>query len=118
MRRRVITTEPKRHDWGDKGFFILDGYRWGVRLVGHDLVSYCAGAVPVVAKNTTETRQDTPEVVSKIKSNDNHEVDDSQIQKPVIMKHEEKRGRPRKTTEFSRITKWRRKKELQGVLEL
>ena len=51
--------------------------------------------------------------VSKITSKEIIPDKDIQAQETGIMKQ---RGRPRKQGEFSRVTRWRRAKELQGLL--
>lgn len=114
---RSIIAEKKRNDWDENELFITGGFRWGVRVSGHDLVSYCAGVVADNSPNTTDSAQDTEKGVTKPPDNGNAPIADIQAQTPPeVLLQKSRGGRPRKEGSVSRMTKWRRKQETQGRL--
>ena len=93
--------EAKDHWEGNDAVYIHYGKRYTTVIIDGNVGIACLGAV----QKAGDTKQAVPEPVSKIIVNT--------IDEEVIMKQ---RGRPKKEDNLSRVTKWRREKEEQGIL--
>jgi len=104
----------------DDQMFICDGNGW---ILNKYLQTVCVGPVdndgnplPDKVSNAPETCTDEKNDVSKIEQVEIPMVNDSHEQNVDIFETSKKRGRPKKEVDYSRITRWRRKKELQQLL--
>jgi hypothetical protein len=91
-------------------FFVTGGKKYGISPDGRTvcLGDFADKRTDLEARMVASLPQDT---VSKIEDVENHSQFNYETRK--------RRGRPRKTEGFSRITRWRRQKEAtQGVIAL
>ncbi len=109
MKARILEKEKKRPDWDGKGFFIGEGYRWGVKEINGELRTICAGPVNEKPPDVAEALPTATEVVAKL-------PDKAIPHEDIVMQQKHAGGRPKKEGGVHRITKWRREKAEQGVL--
>jgi hypothetical protein len=103
--------ETSKSFWAnDNKYFVTGGKKYGITPSGRTV---CLGDF-ANEQTDLEPQMAVPlpqGAVSKMKEVENHRLPNYETRK--------RRGRPRKTEGFSRITKWRRQKEAtQGVLAL
>lgn len=104
--------EYHKPDYWKGNIFFTGGKKYGVTPNGGTVV---VGGVTETSQDTGHAGGEGREVVSKIPAKEIIPAENIQPQDNGIMKQ---RGRPRKTGEVSRVTAWRREKEIekQGVL--
>lgn len=93
--------EAKDHWESNGAIYVHYGIRYGTTIIDGKVGIGCLESTP----NAVDSKHAVPEPVSKIIVDTTDEE--------VIMKQ---RGRPKKEEDLSRSTKWRREKELQGIL--
>lgn len=102
-----MTEQKQQKDYWmkDNSIFVCDGLKYGVAKDGSTV---CVGPVSGVIQTTPAQEN----AVTKPQLEGNLPVQE----KEEVLLHKNKGGRPRKEGEIHRQTKWRRKKETQGVL--
>jgi len=90
----------------DNSIFVCDGRKY---LIAPDGSTVCTGPV----SGATQTTPVAKNSVAKIPTNGKLPLD---LEKGIMQQEKRGRGRPKKEGAVHRTTKWRRKKEEQGVL--